>query len=106
LVAQDGANARRRAEEAAAAALVEATAASEREALRSAATASSTREIGEAEAAAQSAKLAAYAGVDTAILTALALQQFAANLPEIGQLTITPDLLSKVLSGIGATQEQ
>lgn len=105
LVAEEGANARRRAEEEAAAALVEATAAAEREALRSAATASSTREIGEAEAAAQSATLAAYAGVDPAILTALALQQLAANLPEIGQLTITPDLLSKVLAGIGATQE-
>ena len=104
LVAQEGANARRRAEEAAAAALVEATAAAEREAVRTAATATSTREIGEAEAAAQSAKLAAYAGVDPAILTALALQQLAANLPEIRELTITPDLLSRVLTGLGATQ--
>ena len=104
-MAQEGANARRRAEEAAAAALVEATAAAERETLRSTAAAASTREIGEAEAAAQAAKLAAYAGVDPAVLTALALQQFAVNLPEIGQLTVTPDLLSKVLGGLGSVQE-
>lgn len=104
LVAQEGANARRRAEEAAAAALVEATAAAEREALRSGATAASTREIGEAEAAAQAARIAAYADVDPAVLTALALQQMAANLPEIGQLTISPDLLSKVLVGLGSKE--
>jgi regulator of protease activity HflC (stomatin/prohibitin superfamily) len=106
LVAQEGANARRRAEEAAAAALIEAQAEAQREALSSTATATSTRQIGEAQAAAEAARIAAYAGVNPAVLTALALQQLAVNLPEIGQLTITPDLLSRVLTGIGANQER
>jgi regulator of protease activity HflC (stomatin/prohibitin superfamily) len=102
LVVQEGANARRRAEEVAAAALVEATAVAERDALAATTSATSTRQLGEAQAAAEAAKLAAYSAVDTAVLTALALRELAANLPEIGQLTITPDLLSRLLTGMGA----
>jgi regulator of protease activity HflC (stomatin/prohibitin superfamily) len=105
LVAQEGSNARRRAEEAAAAALIEAGAESEREALRATTLAAGTRELGAAEAAAQAARLAAYPGVDPAVLTALALEKLAGNLPEIGQLTITPDLLSRVLTGLAAGRE-
>lgn len=102
LVAQEGANARRRAEESAGAALIEATATAEREALRAATTAASTRQVGEAQAAAEAARLAAHAGVAPAVLLALTLQQFADHLPEIGQLTITPDLLSRALVSLGA----
>ncbi len=106
LVAQEGANAQRRAEEAAAAALVDATAAAQREAVRSAASAASTREVGEAQAAAEAARVAAYDGADPLVLATLALQQLAANLPQIGQLTVTPDLLSRALVALGAGTER
>ncbi len=101
LVAQEGANARRRAEEAAAAALIDATAAAEREAVRSTASATSTREVGEAQAAAEAARVRAYAATDPVVLAALVLQQLASNLPQIGQLTVTPDLLSRALVALG-----
>ena len=105
LVAQEGANARRRAEEAAAAALVEATAAAERDALRTTTTATGTRELGEAEGAAEAARLAAYRDVDPAVLSALALQELAGHLPDIAQLNITPDLLTNLLASLGASRE-
>lgn len=100
LVTQEGANARTRAEEAAAAALIEANAAAERQGLLAEANAHGTRVVGEAEAAAEAAKIAAYAAVDRAVLTALALRDLAANLPAIENLTITPDLLTGALAGL------
>lgn len=105
LVAQEGTNARRRAEEAAAAALVEAIAAAERDTLRATTTAESTRVIGAAQAAAEAARLAAHASVDPAVLNGLALLQLASNLPAIGHLTITPDMLTRALSSLGVVEE-
>ena len=105
LVAQEGANARRRAEEAAAAALVDAQASAERTALEAAAAAGRTRELGAAQADAERARLGAYADADPALLHALALQTLASQLPEIGQLTVTPDLLTGLLARLGAAKE-
>ncbi|MBD8058800.1 SPFH domain-containing protein [Cellulomonas sp. JH27-2] len=105
LVAQDGANARTRADEAAAAALIEANAAAERQTLRAEADAHTARVVGEAQGAAEAARLAAYDGVDREVLTALAMRELAANLPSIGNLTVTPDLLTGALAGLVGGKE-
>ncbi len=102
LVAQEGANARTRADEAAAAALIEATATAERQGLLGETKARTTRLLGEAEGAAEAARVGAYADVDQAVLTMLALRTLADNLPSIGQLTVTPDLLTGALAGLTA----
>ncbi|MCL2491025.1 MAG: SPFH domain-containing protein, partial [Propionibacteriaceae bacterium] len=97
LVVQEGANARRQAEETAAAALIASKAQSERQGIDAEARAASIRVTGEAEAARTSALMAGYAGVDIALLQALALRDLAQALPKmtVGDITITPDLLSK-----------
>ena len=100
LVTQEGTNARTRAGEAAAAALIESTAHAERRGLAADADAMAVRVLGEAEGAAEAARLAAYAGVDPQVLAMLALRQLAENLPSIGTLTVTPDLLTGALAGL------
>jgi len=100
LVTQEGTNARTRSEEAAAAALIDANGASERQGLLAEADAHSARVVGEAEAAAETARVAAYAGVDQHVLATLAIRELAAHLPAITNLTITPDLLTGVLAGL------
>jgi regulator of protease activity HflC (stomatin/prohibitin superfamily) len=105
LVTQEGTNARTRAHEAAAAALIEASAAVERQGLLAEANAKSARLLGEAEGAAEAARLAAYAGVDRLVLTSLALRELAGNLPAIGNLTVTPDLLTGALAGLLGAKE-
>jgi len=89
LIAQRGQNERRRVEDAAAAERVEAGARADR-----------VRLIGEAEADAESARLAAYSGLQPPILLGLALKELAANLPEIEHLTLAPDLLSDALARV------
>jgi hypothetical protein len=54
--------------------------------------------IGKASAESEAARLAAYAGVEPAVLTALAMQELAKHLPEIGTLNLTPDVLTQALS--------
>lgn len=107
LVVEEGTNARRRAQEDAAAAAIESTAAAERVAVAAAAEAGRIREIGRAEGEREQAALAAFEGVEQQVLTAVALRELANHLPAIGTLTVTPDLLSGVLSGLlgSATQE-
>ncbi|WP_336923509.1 SPFH domain-containing protein [Aquipuribacter sp. SD81] len=102
LVAQEGANARARAEEAAAARLVEARAAAERDTVLAQAAAEATRLRGEADGAAEAARLAANVTVPVEVLRALALRDLAAHLPSVGQLTVTPDLLTGALAGLTA----
>jgi hypothetical protein len=60
--------------------------------------AETTRALGAANAEAETAKLKAYAGVDPAVLTALALQEVAQNIPAIGTLNLTPDVLTQALT--------
>ena len=100
LVAQEGANARREAEEQAAAGLVQANAEAERRGIGATAEANRIRLVGQAEAAREAAAMEAYRGMDQATLLALAVREAAGSLPNIGNLTVTPDLLSGALAGL------
>ena len=104
LVAQEGANARRKAEEDAAAELVKTQGWSERRRITGETEAAYTRQTGEAEAAAKAALLAGYGSVSPETLRAVALKDIAAAVQgmKIDQVTITPDLITKVLGGLGA----
>ena len=98
LVGQRGTNARRQAEEAAAANRIDTEAQAGRELRLATARADSRRVLGDAEAAAETAHLAAYEGVPQGVLLALAAKEVAGNLPEIGSLVVTPELLSGLLA--------
>ncbi len=101
LVEQKGANDRRKAELSAAAELVLAQGRAEKDRALAAAHADRVRAVGAAEAEAETARLAAYRELPPAVLQALALRELAGRLPEIDQLTITPDLLTGVLARLG-----
>jgi regulator of protease activity HflC (stomatin/prohibitin superfamily) len=112
LVEQHGVNTRRKAELDAIAKLADAQGQAERDRLLAAteadkerimaeAKAAAVRAIGLAEAEGEAAKLAAYADLSPAVLNALALKEFAGQLPEIGQLTITPDVVTNLLAKLG-----
>ncbi|PRY43951.1 SPFH domain-containing protein [Umezawaea tangerina] len=91
LVVQRGTNAKRQAEDAAAASAIETEA-----------KANSVRELGEARAAAEAAHLAAYRDVPAAVLQGLALKELAGHLPKIDSLVVTPDMLVPLLAKLGA----
>ncbi len=55
------------------------------------------RKLAEAEAAGEKARLDAYRDIPETTLYALAAKELAGNLPEIGSLTITPDMLQPIL---------
>ncbi|MGV8978361.1 MAG: SPFH domain-containing protein [Cellulomonas sp.] len=105
LVTQEGANARTREGEAAAAGLIKTNGAVERQGLLAAANAHSARVLGEAEGAAEAARVAAWVGVDDHVLAALTLRELAEHLPNIASLTITPDLLTGALAGLIGPKE-
>ncbi|MGF7234814.1 MAG: SPFH domain-containing protein [Frankia sp.] len=98
LVDQRGANDRRRATEVAAAARIAAEAEAERDRLGASARAEVTRLVGAADGDAETARLAAYRELDRGALLALAVKEFAGNLPEVRALTITPDLVANLLA--------
>ncbi|MGS2614013.1 SPFH domain-containing protein [Micromonospora sp. LZ34] len=120
LVEQHGANSRRRVELDAAAELaaaqgkaerekvagaaaaerarVLAGAEAEKERVLAAARADGVRAVGLAEAEAEAAKLAAYADLPPEVLRALTVRDLAGQLPQIGQLTVTPDLVADLLA--------
>ncbi|MFC1415725.1 SPFH domain-containing protein [Streptacidiphilus cavernicola] len=97
LVAQQGANARRLAEEEAAAAVVRTDSEAGRRTTLATAEAEAVRTIGAATAAAEADRLAAHQQVDPAVLHALALIELAGNLPQVDHLTLSPDLLTDLL---------
>lgn len=101
LVAQRGQNERRRAEEQAAAGRIQAEAQAEHQRLVAAGQADTTTLVGNAGAEVEAAKLAAYRDVDSSLLLALAARDLASNLPSIGTLSLTPDLLTPVLARLG-----
>ncbi|HEX2774882.1 MAG TPA: SPFH domain-containing protein [Micromonosporaceae bacterium] len=101
LVAQRGINARRRAEEAAAAGRIDTEAQADREQRLGQARAEAARAIGEAEAAGEAARLAAYRELSEATLLGLALKEAAGNLPAISNLVVTPELLTPLLARLG-----
>lgn len=106
LVTQEGNNQRRQAEEDAAAAAITTQGKAERATVMANASAQEMRTLGAAQAEAETAKLAAYAGVDQAVLTYLAIRELAGQLPSINSLTITPDLLTGALSGLMTGRSQ
>lgn len=97
LVTQRGQNDRRRAEEVAAAGRIQAAAAAERDRLHAAAQAEARQVIGAAEASAAAAHLEAHQGVEPALLLALAARSLAERFPEIGQLNLSPDIVTAAL---------
>lgn len=96
LVAQRGANERKRAEEDAAAQALTAAGAADRSRVLADADAYRARTVGDADAAAEAARVAAVATIEPAKLLALALRELGGQLPQIGQLTVTPDLLTNL----------
>lgn len=98
LVAQRGANARRQAQETAAAAAFEAEAQASRDQLLAEARAAGTRALGEAQAATEAARMAAYRDLPQPVLLGLAAKELAASPPHIGTLILTPDLIAPLLA--------
>ena len=72
----------------------------ERKGIGAAAEANQIRLVGEAAAAREAATMEVYRGMEHSTLLALALRDAAGSLPNIGNLTITPDLLSGALAGL------
>jgi regulator of protease activity HflC (stomatin/prohibitin superfamily) len=97
LVAQQGTNARRLAEEEAAATTVRTQSEAGRRTTLATAEAEAVRTLGAATAAAEADRLTAHQQVDPAVLHALALMELAGNLPTVEHLTLTPDLVTDLL---------
>lgn len=106
LIAQKGANARKTAQDAAAADAIAAEAEAARTTAIAAARAEAERAIGQAAADTERAKLTAYDGASRDLLLALALRELAGNLPAIEQVVITPDMVTGLLSRLTAAQGQ
>jgi len=102
LIQQKGANARRQAEEEAAASSIQVTAKADGELTLARARAAGTQAVGEAKAAGEAAHVRAYEQLPPATVLALALQELAGQLPQVGTVVISPDLLSPVLARLGA----
>ncbi len=102
LVVQRGANSRREAEEKAAAGHIQTEAEAEREQRLGESRAVSIRVRGEAEGAAEAARVAAYRDVPEGILLSFVLRELAGSLPKVGNLVITPDLIAPLLARLGA----
>jgi regulator of protease activity HflC (stomatin/prohibitin superfamily) len=89
LIAQRGQNEGRRVEDASEAARLEA-----------ASRADTVRLVGEAEAEAEAARLAAYASLEPPILLGLALKELAANMPQSNGVTLAPDVIADALAHV------
>jgi regulator of protease activity HflC (stomatin/prohibitin superfamily) len=98
LIEQRGTNSRRQAEEAAAADGIEARARAERERLLADAAAHKSRTLGEARAASEAARVTAYQDTPVDTQLALAAQDLATHLPQIGTLMLTPDMLAPLVA--------
>lgn len=103
LVDQKGTNARREAEEGAAADAVRAEAEAARRVRLAKAEATAAREVGEARAGAQAAWLRVHSEADPATLHALAVTRLAENLPRVDSITLSPDVLTGLLARLGGT---
>jgi regulator of protease activity HflC (stomatin/prohibitin superfamily) len=71
--------------------------------VRDEARAAGVRAVGLAQGEAEAARLAAYRDLPPAVLHGLALRELAGQLPEIGQLTLTPDVLTNLVTRLGAS---
>ncbi|MCL1922971.1 MAG: SPFH domain-containing protein [Propionibacteriaceae bacterium] len=103
LVKQEGTNAQRRAQEEAAAESITATSRAKLRKIKAEAEAAAIDVTGQAEAARTASLMASYNQTDAQHLQALALRDLAQNLGDlkIRQLSITPDMLTEILSGWG-----
>lgn len=106
LVEQRGTNARREAEEHAAADAVRAEAEATRSVRLARAEAEGVRAVGDAKAQAQAAWLKVHEDVEVATLHALTGTRLAENLPNIDSLTISPDVLTGLLAKLGAREPE
>lgn len=102
LVAQRGANARREAEEGAAAGSIASEAEARRTVTLAQARAEGIRLAGAAQGDAEAARVAAYRDVSEAVLLGLAVKELAANLPKVETLVLSPDLVTTALAQFGA----
>ncbi len=102
LVVQRGANARREAQEAAAADAIAADAEAQRAVAIAEARAEGTRLAGVAEADSEAARVEAFRNATDAVLLAMAVKELAKNLPAIETLVLSPDLLTKALAQFNA----
>ncbi|TLQ43044.1 SPFH domain-containing protein [Streptomyces marianii] len=103
LVDQKGTNARREAEESAAADAVRAEAEAARKVRLAEAEATAAREVGEAGAEVQAAWLRVHSEADPSTLHALAVTRLAENLPRVDSITLSPDVLTGLLARLGGT---
>ncbi len=106
LVTQRGTNTRRQAEEAAAASRIEAEAQAEREQRIAEVRAQATRAMGEAKAAGEAARVAAYRDVPGDVLLNLGVKELAASIANVDQLVLTPDLLAPLLAKLTNSNHQ
>lgn len=104
LVAQRGQNGRRAAEEEAAADEIRTSAEVARTRQVDTARAEGVAALGTAEGEAEAARLAAYQGASEAVLLALAVKELAANLPNIDNLVISPDVVTSLLAKLGSKE--
>ena len=102
LVDQEGANARRQAEEAAASAKIEAEAAAERSAIETTSKANAVKAIEGERLAIEKDRVAAYGALPPAALVALAAREFAARIEKIEHVNLSPDALTPFLSDLAA----
>lgn len=102
LVKREGANDRRRAEMAAAAQLVAARAADERDAMAAEREAASIAAVEAARVSAERARAEVHAAIGPQILLALAARELAGQIGQIEHLAITPELITPLLQRIGA----
>ena len=77
-----------------------------RERTLAASRADATRLVGAAEADNQAATLLAYRDTDPHILLGIALRELAGQLPNIGTLSLTPDLLTGALARLAGPGAQ
>jgi regulator of protease activity HflC (stomatin/prohibitin superfamily) len=98
LVEQRGANERRRATEQAASARIKSDSEAEQMRINARAKADHTRLVGTAEAEMDAARVAVLADLDQPVLLSIALRDLAGQLPMIGTLNLTPDLLTNALA--------
>jgi len=105
LVIQEGANEHKRITDAAEVSQVKATADAQNVVVRGEAKAKAVRELGAAEAAVEQSKVAAYEGANGAVLFALTAKDFAGNLPDVGTLVLSPDMITSLIARFLAQAE-
>jgi hypothetical protein len=105
LVAQEGTNGRRRAEELAAAEAIAAQASDQTERMAAKRLADAVRELEAAKLEAERIRAEINAGLGAQILVALAARELAGQLGKVEHLTVTPELLTPLLGRLTAAPE-